>query len=1142
MTEPESPDSLSEETPASATGGDTPNVEAEPEPKPVPWTAERVAEWNAYYDLYVVLGVLLLAFVTSANKISHSTIWTYLKTGEEIVAKSAPVVTDQFSFTEAGHTWVNIPWLFEVGHAVLFRGAAQLISIDPADPMTSAQRGEQLGAQVLVALTALIRVATVLVLLRIRRPGPGLWWSSLCVTIALASSYSPMGVMFGGIAGPAKVDPSTWGQLLLAVELLLLHKTINLGQRQVAWGLIPLFLIWANVDESFLIGLIVFAATLVGRLASASKADVDPLPTKRGFAILGGCVAIALVNPSFYRVYPAALAPITQLFQADLGTLTMEQLSYFGKGIRELVGSKALQTALQAYYVLAVGLGLASFALNRRHFSPGRFAAFAVVAVLWGVLVRYNSEFAILLAATLALNGQEWYHDRFGTKGRLGNGWALWSTGGRFLTILLVFAFVAQCLTGYGRSFGDSQFGFGYNRDAFSFEAAEYLRSADIAGNVLNTSLQQGDSIIWKGYPKRKTYVDSRHNLFPPEIQQDLQEVRRALSEDDVARWKGHLDKYEISAVMIHPQTAPKTYRRLMQSLNWIPFYDDGNVVMFGRSDAAATDVAHFKKNRLDPEALAYRQTKPVPPGDGYPTPPSKLDNIYWNRFLDSPQPHTESARRWLQGLDFDPNTATLPSPARCYKAIQEARIALSRKPDDTQAYRLLSSAYRSLMIQENGILAGQSPDSSDPNRPRQSQPRANLLMNRLRQRVTSLNYAIQTTPPPQVQVARVDLFQLTYELYQLYLGAGYLDLARDRLESMLAVTKPGDLPEDFRSQLTQELGRMDEQLAQIQERMDEMVDEQQIGPLQRAEFALSQGALRIAIKELDDALQINVNPTIVTPRLLDLYCDTGQPEKALDLLAKSSNVDDPNFGSEPGTSALRQGRVYFLLGNYEYAATLWQTNAIQRISFERTLSTLNAGRAMIRGDAKSSTSVLESIPTKIATQATWEFDLASCRLESGEPTKAAESFAQALKLAPELPTRLIAAYYLEKLGQTVPPKPEAATEEPPLTVSPSDVSSEPAEKAEEKKPDPTPPAEKPEAKKTEETKPEEKKPEPAPAPEKAEEKKAEEKKPEPTPPAEKPEEKKAEEKKPDPAPPVEKPEEKKPEATPAPSDATPKP
>ncbi|MGE3820347.1 MAG: hypothetical protein AB7I30_13115, partial [Isosphaeraceae bacterium] len=80
-----------------AAAEESPDDEAEDEPEP--WTPERVVEWNAYYDIYVVLGVLLLAFIVSANRITHSSIWTQLQAGRLIAEAGAPVTTDPFSYT-----------------------------------------------------------------------------------------------------------------------------------------------------------------------------------------------------------------------------------------------------------------------------------------------------------------------------------------------------------------------------------------------------------------------------------------------------------------------------------------------------------------------------------------------------------------------------------------------------------------------------------------------------------------------------------------------------------------------------------------------------------------------------------------------------------------------------------------------------------------------------------------------------------------------------------------------------------------------------------------------------------------------------------------------------------------------------------
>ena len=50
-------------------------------------------------------------------------------------------------------------------------------------------------------LDALVRLAAAWMLLKIRHRGPGLWWSAICVTLALGVFYDPViGLAPGGLA------------------------------------------------------------------------------------------------------------------------------------------------------------------------------------------------------------------------------------------------------------------------------------------------------------------------------------------------------------------------------------------------------------------------------------------------------------------------------------------------------------------------------------------------------------------------------------------------------------------------------------------------------------------------------------------------------------------------------------------------------------------------------------------------------------------------------------------------------------------------------------------------------------------------------------------------------------------------------
>ncbi len=240
MTEPESPETLSEEPKAAGIGAVAPGPEQEPEQEAEPWTPERVSEWNAYYDLFVALGVLLLALAVSANKINQSSIWTALQAGRTAARQGWPAVRDVFSYTMNGQRWVNVPWLFEWTHALIYDGVFQAAPASATDPAASTATREQIAAGALVALTALARLLTMLTLLSIRRSGPGLWWSAVCTMLALGASVGPTGLSLGGIAGVAQVAPSVWGTLFLALELLIWFRAFDQGQRRLARGALPL--------------------------------------------------------------------------------------------------------------------------------------------------------------------------------------------------------------------------------------------------------------------------------------------------------------------------------------------------------------------------------------------------------------------------------------------------------------------------------------------------------------------------------------------------------------------------------------------------------------------------------------------------------------------------------------------------------------------------------------------------------------------------------------------------------------------------------------------------------------------------------------------------------------------------------------
>ena len=464
-----------------------------------------------------------------------------------------------------------------------------LVPVNPSDPTANRATAEQIAVGTLVVLNALARLVTAWLLLKIRHRGPGIWWSALVVTLAFGVVFHPAyGIMMGGIAGPGSISPRTWGLLLFAFEMYVLFQAFFLGRGWALWLLIPTFLLWANIDQSFLTGLIVLAAAAVGfwldrkhigrarRYAGESPTRKPARVGRRRLRLHDRLTSPGDARSSFWSLVRGRLAWSTR----SRTTLTQSAFHPYlqlsepaGKDhdgrpalVFRAVDPRALRAAsgicCRRFTSSSCAWDSARSFLNARRFSWSRFLPFLVMSVIWGIFMNASPMFAVVFAAVVGPNGQEWYHDRVGTEGRLGRLWTVWSTGGRLVTLALIFLMIWIDITGWKNTLNEVQFGLGYNPDEFAFEAAEFLESSnEIKGNILNTSMPQGDVLIWKGAPKRKSYIDGRTRFFPAELLEQWEKTRKAISTDDIEAWKPLLDKYQISAIMIETGASPATYR-----------------------------------------------------------------------------------------------------------------------------------------------------------------------------------------------------------------------------------------------------------------------------------------------------------------------------------------------------------------------------------------------------------------------------------------------------------------------------------------------------------------------------------------------------------------------------------------------------
>jgi len=237
----------------------------------------------------IVAGCLIAWRSALHNGVFDDTFWHWA-TGNWMLDHHRVMNQDIYSYTVFGHSWITPEW----GYGVLLAESVRLI-----------------GPVAFGLLSAGVASLTVIVVaVRCRLLGAGWTWTGL---LSLET----------GVALTVSLDdrPQMVSYLFLALLLLLL----SLARRHRGW-LYPiplLFVLWANLHGSFLLGLGILALEVIAALVGIRQGRVRvaaPLATKPAVITLVVSAAATLVNPFGPRVYESALgvtfnSSIRQLIQ-----------------------------------------------------------------------------------------------------------------------------------------------------------------------------------------------------------------------------------------------------------------------------------------------------------------------------------------------------------------------------------------------------------------------------------------------------------------------------------------------------------------------------------------------------------------------------------------------------------------------------------------------------------------------------------------------------------------------------------------------------------------------------------------------------------------------------------------------------------
>jgi hypothetical protein len=464
----------------------------------------------------VAFGAVLFTATLAKGMVDPDFFW-HVRTGE-LIARDGVPATDPYSFTWFGQPWTLHEWLGEL---------LMYWSLDG------------LGERATLAAFAVLPVAIFCVLaIGLARRGIGIQ------AYALAAIPAALVVVPWTTLRP---QPMSW---LLLAALLAIVVNLRPDRPAVAWVLIPLFALWANLHGLWVVGLGVVGAytlfTLLGRTPMA------PARATMLAATVGAMLATALT--------PAG--PIGILYP----------LRYLGGGDWWMANVAEWQSPdFHEPANLALVAIIVLLALTGGRGAPGWLRFVSIVGVVMALMAVRNSAVAAILAVpTLAMAFEARWTASRGARRQTSPSLAVGRRAmeAALAAVVVITAFVVVMPSAPSARPAPDRFPVAgvaalgaSNPDARVF--AEY----GWAGYVISELHDQGALV----------FVDGRADMFDESILVAYSAVRAAEGE-----WQATLDDYDVDAILLPPD-APLV-RGPAQDAGWCRSYADAQAVLLLRS------------------------------------------------------------------------------------------------------------------------------------------------------------------------------------------------------------------------------------------------------------------------------------------------------------------------------------------------------------------------------------------------------------------------------------------------------------------------------------------------------------------------------------------------------------------------------
>jgi tetratricopeptide (TPR) repeat protein len=634
----------------------------------------------------LLLGAL--AFLLASSVARNSDLWMHLARGRLLARGEHVFSTD--SDPAAGQSW-----LYDLICYGLYSG---------------------FGGPGLVVGKALLVVALALLLLRLSQSGSGWWVPAFCTTLALLA----MSVRL-------LLQPATCSYFLFTLALWLIWKrgttAAERSSRLAPWPLFVLFVVWANVDGGFVLGLAAVALVWLGEVldeaADAAKAPggwrVFLVRHGISFALLA---AVCLLNPAHVGAFvqPGVFGDTAaSTTRHALGQVTSPfQAAYFA--------NLGPSPAALAYFPL-LGLSLLSFHVNLPRWSWQRFLPWLGLALLSVLQVRTVPFFAVVAGPVLAWNIQD-FLGQARDAGRLQTPiWRRVLLAGQALTVALLVVLPVCAWPGW------LQFP-PFEPRRWAVETPPSLeRGAAVMGDWLRegklATTAQGLHLSPETLNAFAWFCPEENGVRDPELVSAIQGAPEA-----AAGWQRRMRAAGINHVIVYDLDRSRFFttvgKLLADPQQWPLLHAEGYLVIFGWRDPGADGADPFRDWRLDLDRLAFHpaEDKKAP---GQPPANEPEERPWWEAFWKPVSPWSldqEEATLHLRHADVLRRSA----PQRHAMAWEDCQLAAFLGAAGGWSFPavLLDASLRPTLLR---------PRIPEPGRPLNSLPILDQLAHALRQR-----------------------------------------------------------------------------------------------------------------------------------------------------------------------------------------------------------------------------------------------------------------------------------------------------------------------------------------------------------------------------------------------------------------------